>query len=71
MDQSTGTINIPYVLSHSMLVILWWISLWFLAEETILFISDDKKHKKIAVCVVIVTMIAFYCYVNKSFSLQM
>lgn len=64
-------VNIPYVLSHSMLVILWWISLWFLAEEFILYLSQDKKHKKIAICIGIVTLIVFYCYVNESFTLQM
>jgi hypothetical protein len=64
-------INVPYVLGHSMLVILWWISLWIIAEEFILYLSQDKKHKKVAICIAIVSLIVFYCHVNKSFSLQM
>jgi hypothetical protein len=64
-------VNVSYVIGHSVLVILWWISLWFLAEEFILYLSQDKKHKKVAICIAIVIIIVFYCYSNKSFSLQM
>jgi len=70
MDTLT-TINVPYILSHSVLVVLWWISLWILAEEMILLISQDKRHKKMIVCIAIIIFIIFYCYVNKQFSLQM
>jgi hypothetical protein len=70
MDTLT-TINVPYILGHSVLVVLWWISLWILAEEMILLISQDKRHKKMIVCITIIIFIIFYCYVNKQFSLQM
>jgi len=69
MDTPT-TINVPYLLSHSVIVVLWWIGLWTLAEEALIFISGNKKNKKLAICVIIVISIIFYSYMNKSFSLQ-
>jgi len=51
------------VISLSMITILWWASIWYLIEETIIYISGNKKHLKAAICISIIMTITFYCYV--------
>ena len=45
----------------SILVILWWVSLWILIEEGIVFVSGNRKSIKLLVCAVIVVCILIAC----------
>ena len=40
-------------MSTSVLVILWWVSVWAMIEEAILFVSGNRKHIKMIVCAII------------------
>ena len=48
-------------MSTSILVILWWVSLWILIEEGIVFVSGNRKSIKLLVCAVIVVSILIAC----------
>lgn len=48
-------------MSMSILVILWWVSVWILIEEGIVFVSGNRKSIKLLVCAVIVTGILIAC----------
>lgn len=45
----------------SVLVILWWVAVWVLVEEAILFISGNRRHIKMLVCVLIIFSIVVTC----------
>jgi hypothetical protein len=68
---STDGSNTYDMLSHSFLIIMWWVSLWLLAEETIIYVSGNKKHIKMSICVVMICIIAFYSFMNPTFALKM
>ena len=48
-------------MSMSIVVILWWVSLWILIEEGIVFVSGNRKSIKLLVCAVIVVGILIAC----------
>lgn len=48
-------------MSTSILVILWWVSVWILIEEGIVFVSGNRKSTKLLVCAVIVAGILIAC----------
>jgi len=52
------------LVSLSMITILWWASLWYLIEETIVYVTGNKKHLKAAICIAIIMTIIFYCHIN-------
>ena len=50
-------------LGTSVLVILWWVSIWFMIEEAILFVSGNKRHIKLLVCLIISVSVVMVCSV--------
>jgi len=58
---------VPGVLSTSVLIILWWVALWLILEESISFLSGDKRHRKIAICVIIIVIITIYAHIYPHF----
>jgi len=49
------------ILGSSVIVILWWASIWVLIDEGIEFVSGNRKHIKLAVCLIIVFGILVTC----------
>lgn len=49
------------ILGSSVVVILWWVSVWVLIEEGIEFVSGNRKHLKLAVCLIIIFGIVLTC----------
>ena len=54
------TVAVPGMLGTSILIIVWWVSIWILIEETIEYISGDKRHVKLYVCVILIVLISMY-----------
>jgi len=50
-------------LSSSILVVLWWVALWFIFEEAILFVSGNRRHIKMMICLIITVSIIVVCSV--------
>ena len=50
-------------LSSSILVVLWWVALWFMFEEAILFVSGNRRHIKMMICLIITVSIIIICSV--------
>ena len=48
-------------LGSSVIVILWWVSIWVLIEEGIEFVSGNRKHIKLAVCLTIIFGVVVTC----------
>lgn len=57
---NTDTLAVPNILGTSVLIIVWWVSVWILIEETIEYISGDKRHVKLYVCVILIVLISVY-----------
>jgi hypothetical protein len=53
---------VPVMLTTSIIIILWWVSLWLIAEEAIDFMSGDKRHRKMAICFFIIAAIVVYAH---------
>jgi hypothetical protein len=58
---------IPGILGTSFIIILWWVSLWLIVEESISFISGDKRHVKMSICVMIIVILTVYAHVDTTF----
>ena len=56
-------VDLHVSLGTSILVILWWVSMWFMIEEAILFISGNKRHIKMIVCLFIIVSVVLTCSV--------
>ena len=56
-------VDLHVSLGTSILVILWWVSMWFMIEEAILFISGNKRHIKMIVCLFISVSVVLTCSV--------
>jgi hypothetical protein len=56
----TDTVAVPGMLGTSVLIIVWWVSIWILIEEAIEYISGDKRHVKLYVCVILIVVISLY-----------
>ena len=54
------TVAVPGMLGTSVLIIVWWVSVWVLIEETIEYISGNKQHVKLYVCVILIIIISIY-----------
>ena len=48
-------------LGASILVILWWVSIWFMIEEAILFVSGNRRNVKILICLFISVSVVITC----------
>ena len=48
----------------SIVSILWWVAIWFLFEEIIIFTSGNKRHFKVLICLSIVLIIILYAQFN-------
>jgi hypothetical protein len=48
-------------MSSSILVILWWVSMWAIIEEGILFVSGNRKQIKMLVCAIIIAIVIITC----------
>ena len=53
--------ELTFQMSMSILVILWWVSMWLIIEEGILFVSGNRKQIKILVCAVIIVGVLLTC----------
>lgn len=58
---------IPGALGTSILIILWWVSLWIILEELIDYASSSKRHLKIAICGFVIVLIVVYSHVRPTF----
>jgi hypothetical protein len=54
-------VDIQTSLGTSVLVILWWVALWFMFEEAILFVSGNRRNIKIMICLIIIVGIVAIC----------
>lgn len=58
-------------LGTSVVVIAWWVAIWFIFEEAILFVSGNRRHIKVTICLIIMFIVfvtcCFYPYHLKSF----
>lgn len=50
-----------FPIGTSILVILWWVSMWLIIEEGILFVSGNRKHIKMLVCALIGAGVLITC----------
>jgi len=57
MVKGDNAINIHGI---SIINILWWVSVWYLIEEGIVFISGNKRHFKAMICIIISVSIVIY-----------
>jgi len=64
----TESVVVPGVLGTSIIIIIWWVTLWLIIEETIVYLSGDKRHIKISICVVIIIIISIYAHVFPKFA---
>jgi len=48
------------VFTLSVISVLWWVAIWFLFEDTITFISGNKRHLRVVICLVIIVSIVIY-----------
>jgi hypothetical protein len=55
------TADIHTSLGSSVLVVLWWVALWFMFEEAILFVSGNRRHVKMMICLIITASIIAIC----------
>ena len=53
--------DLTFHMSTSILVILWWVSMWLIIEEGILFVSGNRKHIKMLVCALIIVGVLITC----------
>ena len=53
---------VPGILGTSFIIILWWVALWFIIEETIVFLAGNKRHLKLSICVIIIVIITIYAH---------
>lgn len=53
--------DLTFQMSTSILVILWWVSMWLIIEEGILFVSGNRKHIKMLVCALISVGVLITC----------
>ena len=53
-----------HIFSVSIISILWWVALWFLFEEAIIFTSGNKRHIKVLICTIIIISIIIYSHIN-------
>ena len=58
--QNNNIVAVPSLLGTSVLIIVWWVSVWILIEEAIEYISGDKRHIKLYVCVILIVLISLY-----------
>ena len=56
-----ATTELTFQMSTSILVILWWVSMWLIIEEGILFVSGNRKQIKMLVCAVIIVGVLLTC----------
>ena len=56
-----ATADLTFHMSMSILVILWWVSMWLIIEEGILFVSGNRKQIKMLVCAVIIVIVLITC----------
>ena len=56
-----ATTDLTFQMSTSILVILWWVSMWLIIEEGILFVSGNRKQIKMLVCAVIIVIVLITC----------
>jgi hypothetical protein len=59
---------VPDVLGTSAIIIIWWVSLWLIIEETIVYVSGDRRHVKLAICTLIVIVLSFYAHIYPAFT---
>jgi hypothetical protein len=62
------SIVVPGVLGTSAVIIIWWVSLWLIIEETIAYVSGDKRHIKLAVCTLIIIILTIYAHIQPTFA---
>jgi hypothetical protein len=67
----TDSVVVPGVLGSSALIILWWVSLWLIAEETIEFLSGNKRHIKLSICVIVIVIITVYAHMYPKFAIKL
>jgi len=64
----TESVVVPGVLGTSIIIIIWWVTLWLIVEETIVYLSGNKRHLKLSICVVIIIIISIYAHVFPKFA---
>jgi len=55
---------VPGTLGVSIIIIMWWVSIWILIEEAILYVSADKRHLKLYVCTLIIIIITLCAHIQ-------
>ena len=55
----------------SIITILWWASIWYLIEETMVYVSGNKKHFKAFICMIIIIGITMYSFLNPDHSITL
>ena len=69
MDNETKVV--PGVLGTSFIIILWWVALWYIIEETIVFLAGNKRHLKLSICVIIIVIITIYAHYTPYIALKL
>ena len=62
---------VPGILGTSFIIILWWVALWFIIEETIVFLAGNKRHLKLSICVIIIVIITIYAHYTPHLALKL